>query len=75
MSYIPIGHHTDHGPIDLGLYDSLGEYCGPSTASSVFLIIIIIVYLHSKIQRCKLCHLRRLKVGTGFHRSLTPEPV
>ena len=25
-------------PMGLGQYDSLGEYCGPHTASSVFLI-------------------------------------
>ena len=24
----------------LGQYDSLGEYCGPHTASSVFLIVV-----------------------------------
>ena len=32
-------HHTDHGPMDLGQYNSLGEYCGPHTAFSVFLVI------------------------------------
>ena len=31
-----LGHHTDHGPVGLGQYDSLGEYCDPHTASSVF---------------------------------------
>ena len=36
---IPLGHHTDRGPIGLGQDNSLGEYCGPHTASSVFLII------------------------------------
>ena len=27
--------------MDLGPYNSLGEYCGPHTASSVFLILLI----------------------------------
>ena len=27
-------------PMGLGQYDSLGEYCGPHTASSVFLILV-----------------------------------
>ena len=36
----PLGHHTDRGPIGLGQYDSLGEYCNPHTASSVFLILL-----------------------------------
>ena len=36
----PLGHHTDHCPMGLGQYDSLGEYCGPHTASSVFLILL-----------------------------------
>ena len=35
-----LGHHTDCGPMGLGQYNSLGEYCGPHTASSVFLILI-----------------------------------
>ena len=34
----PLGHHT--GPIGLGQYDGPGEYCGPHTASSMFLILI-----------------------------------
>ena len=37
----PLGHHTDRGPMGLGQYNSLGEYCGPHTASSEFLILII----------------------------------
>ena len=37
---IPLGHHTDRGPMGLGQYDGLGEYCGPHTASSVFLILL-----------------------------------
>ena len=36
----PLGHHTDHGPMGLGQYNSLGEYYDPHTASSVFLILI-----------------------------------
>ena len=36
----PLGHHTGHGPIGLGQYDGPGEYCGPHTASSMFLISI-----------------------------------
>ena len=32
----PLGHHTDGGPMGLGQCNSLGEYCGPHTASSVF---------------------------------------
>ena len=34
-----LGHHTDCGPKGLGQYNSLGEYCDPHTASSVFLIL------------------------------------
>ena len=30
----------DRGPMGLSQYDGLGEYCGPHTASSVFLILI-----------------------------------
>ena len=37
----PLGYHTDHSPMGLGQYNSLGEYCGPHTASSVFLILIV----------------------------------
>ena len=36
----PFGHDTDHGPTGRGQYNSLGEYCGPHTAFSVFLILI-----------------------------------
>ena len=32
---------TDLGPVGLGQYDSLGEYCGLHTASSVFFILRI----------------------------------
>ena len=39
----PLGHHTDRGPMGLGQYNSLGEYCGPHTASSVFLILIFYI--------------------------------
>ena len=37
----PIGHHTDCGPMGLGQYNSLEEYCNPHTASSVFLMLIL----------------------------------
>ena len=33
--------YTDHGPMGLGQYNSLGEYCGLNTASSVSYIINI----------------------------------
>ena len=33
----PLGHYTDRSPVGLGQYNGLGEYCGPHTASSVFL--------------------------------------
>ena len=36
----PQGHHTDRGPMGLGQYDGLVAYCGLSTASSVFLILL-----------------------------------
>ena len=36
----PLGHHTDRGPVGLGQYDGLREYCGPHTASSVFLMLV-----------------------------------
>ena len=36
----PLGHHTNRGPMGLGQYNSLGEYCRLSTASSVFRILI-----------------------------------
>ena len=35
----PLSHHTDNGPMGLDHYNGLGEYCGPHTASSVFLIL------------------------------------
>ena len=38
----PLGRHTDRSPMGLGQYNSasLGEYCDPHTASSVFLILV-----------------------------------
>ena len=33
--------HTDRGPVGLGQYDGPGEYCGPHTAPSVFLILVL----------------------------------
>ena len=35
-------YDTDCGPMGLGQYDSLMEYCGPHTASFVFLILILV---------------------------------
>ena len=35
------GHYTDRCPTGLGQYNGLGEYCGPHTASSVFLILVL----------------------------------
>ena len=37
----PVGG-KDRGPMGLGRYNSLREYCSPLTASSVFLILILI---------------------------------
>ena len=37
----PHGHYTDCGPMGLGQYNCLGEYCDPHTASSVFLILLL----------------------------------
>ena len=31
----PLGHHTDHGPVGLDQYNSLGQYYDPHTASRV----------------------------------------
>ena len=45
-----LGHHTDHSHMDLGQYNGPGEYCGPHTASSVFLILL---------------HLRASRKGSG----------
>ena len=36
-----LGHNTECGTTGLGQYNSLGEYCGLQTASSVFLILIL----------------------------------
>ena len=36
----PLAINTDCSPTGLGRCNSLGEYCGPYTASSVFLISI-----------------------------------
>ena len=35
----PLGYHSDYGSMGLGQYNSLGEYCGPHSASIVFLIL------------------------------------
>ena len=37
----PLGHHSGCGPMGLGQYNSIGEYCGPRTASSVFVILFL----------------------------------
>ena len=42
--FTPLGYYTDRGPIDLGKYDGLGEYCGLITASEVFLIFTTQLY-------------------------------
>ena len=39
----PLGHDTDDDPMVIGQYNSVGEYCGPHTASSVFLIFIFAI--------------------------------
>ena len=36
--HTPLGQHTDRSLVGLGQY---GEYCGPHTASSVFLILLL----------------------------------
>ena len=33
-------YDTHHGSMGFGQYNSLGEYCDPHTASSVFLILV-----------------------------------
>ena len=38
----PLGHNIDCGPMGLGQYDGLGEYCGLHTASSVFLMLLFL---------------------------------
>ena len=35
----PLGYYTDCSPTGFGQYVSLGEYCDPNTASSVFLVL------------------------------------
>ena len=39
----PLGHYTDRGPMDIGQYNGLIQYCGPHTASSMFLITSLII--------------------------------
>ena len=34
---MPLGHHTDSGPLGLGQYNGIGAYIGLSPASEVFL--------------------------------------
>ena len=44
----------------LGQYDSLGEYCGPRTASTVFLILVIIFYYGDHVSK------RHINVSIGI---------
>ena len=39
----PLGHYTDRGPMDIGQYNGLSQYCGSHTASSMFLITSLII--------------------------------
>ena len=43
---ICIGYHTDQGPQGRDQYDGQGVYCGQSTASEVFLIILYYPTIH-----------------------------
>ena len=43
--YTPLGHYTDRSNMGLGQHKSLGGNCGPHTASSVFLLLLIITNL------------------------------
>ena len=47
--HTPLCHYTDRGPMDLGQYDNLEEYCGPHNASSVFLILILTLFSDSRM--------------------------
>ena len=40
----PLGLHTDQGPQGRSQYDDQGVYCGPSTASELFLIFTTQLY-------------------------------
>ena len=42
----PLGHHTGCSPMGLGQYEGIGEYCSPHTASFVFLMLVLIHFLH-----------------------------
>ena len=46
-------HNTDRGTMGLGQYNSLMEYCGPHTASSVFLILVYRQII-TDISRCSI---------------------
>ena len=41
MPQYTLCHHTCHGPMGLGQYNSLVEYCGPHAASYVFFILAL----------------------------------
>ena len=37
----PLGYHTGRSPTGPGQYNNLGEYCGPHTTPSVFLMLVL----------------------------------
>ena len=45
----PLGFYTDQSPEGRGQYDSLGVYCGQSTASEVFLIFTTKLYQYFSV--------------------------
>ena len=45
-----LGHHNDCGPSDLGQYNGLDEYSDPHTASSLFIIILLIYMIISMLK-------------------------
>ena len=59
----------------LGQYNSLGEYCGPHTASSVFLILI----LHEQVFDIDLILVRLSKITAGMslhdHKDVSGSPT
>ena len=67
-----VGHHTDRSPLNLGQYNSPGEYCDPHTASSVFLRLLGLLLVESN-QVCDFNHvldetsMGRLSYGSVRH--------
>ena len=61
----PLGHYTDRGLMGLGQYNSLGKYCGPHTASSVFLILLS--HRHFTYGYNQVVGPRSHRRGTRFH--------